>query len=138
MLLSLLELLLRGGTWVKIPENCSLDPRDFKKIFDQATDRLDVYFGVPELQAVRGNVQNPGETLDGRSPRYAVDLTERYDENTGENPQAIEVRRLRGAIFLGDEDRTGFDCVRLGQIERSAAGPKCVAAAVRDRASGLG
>jgi type VI secretion system protein ImpJ len=120
------ELLLRGGAWVKIPENCSLDPRDFKKTFDQATGPLDIYFGVPELQAVRSNVQNPGEVLDGRTPRYAIDLAERYDENTGENPQTIEVRRLRGAIFLGDEDRTGFDCVRLGRIERSAAGPKLV------------
>lgn len=120
------ELLLRDGTWVKIPENCSLDPRDFKKLFDQAAGPLDVYLGVPELQAVRSNVQNPGEQLDGRSPRYAIDLSERYDENTGENPQAIEVRRLRGAIFLGDEDRTGFECVRLGRIERSAAGPKLV------------
>ncbi|MBU0618358.1 MAG: type VI secretion system baseplate subunit TssK [Planctomycetes bacterium] len=120
------ELLLRDGSWVKIPENCSLNPRDFKKLFDQAAGPLDVYFGVPELQAVRSNVQSPGEQLDGRSPRYAIDLSERYDENTGENPQAIEVRRLRGAIFLGDEDRTGFECVRLGRIERSAAGPKLV------------
>jgi len=120
------ELLLRDGTWVKIPENCSIDPRDFKKLFDQAAGPLDIYFGVPELQAVRGNVQNPGEELEGRSPRYAIDLAERYDENTGENPQAIEVRRLRGAVFLGEEDRTGFECVRLGQIERSAAGPKLV------------
>lgn len=120
------ELLLRDATWVKIPENCSLDPRDFKKVFDQAAGPLDVYIGVPELQAVRSNVQNPGEGLDGRSPRYAIDLSERYDENTGENPQAIEVRRLRGAVFLGDEDRTGFACVRLGRIERSAAGPKLV------------
>lgn len=120
------EALLRDGTWVKIPENCSLDPRDFKKIFDQATGPLDVYFGVPELQAVRSNVQQPGEDLAGRSPRYAIDLSERYDENTGENPQTIEVRRLRGAVFLGDEDRTGYSCVRLGRIERSAAGPKLV------------
>ena len=75
------ELLLRDGSWVKIPENCSLDPRDFKKLFDQAAGPLDAYLGVPELQAVRSNVQSPGEQLDGRSPRYAIDLSERYDEN---------------------------------------------------------
>jgi len=120
------ELLLRDGTWVKIPENCGLDPRDFKKVLDKAAGPLDVYLGVPELQAVRGNVLNPGEQLDGRNPRYAIDLVERYDENTGENPQSIEVRRLRGAVFFGDEDRSGFECVRLGRIERSAAGPKLV------------
>ena len=118
------ELILRDGTLVKIPENCSLDPRDFKKAFDQASGPLDVYFGVPDLQVVRRNVQRPGETLEGQTPRYSIDVSERYDENTGENPQSVEVRRMRGAVFLGSEDRTGFSCVRLGRIERSAAGPK--------------
>ncbi len=120
------ELLLRDGTWVKIPENCSLDPRDFKKQFDQAAGPLDVYLGVPELQAVRANVRKAGEELAGRTPRFEIDLTERYDENTGENPQAIEIRRMRAAVFLGNEDRSGFSCVRLGRIERSAAGPRLV------------
>ncbi|RMF85804.1 MAG: type VI secretion system baseplate subunit TssK [Planctomycetota bacterium] len=117
------ELLLRDGTLVKIPENCTLDPRDFKAAFDQSSGPMPVYFGVPELQPVRPNVQRPGELLDGGSPRYTIDLSERYDENTGENPQTIEVRRLRGAVFFGEEDRTGYDCVRLGHIERTAAGP---------------
>lgn len=120
------EVRLRDGTHVKVPENCSLDPRDFKEVFDSASGALDVFFGVPEVQAVRPNVQVPGEELDGRNPRYTIDLSERYDENTGDNPQSIEVRRLRGAIFLGDEDRTGFECVRLGMIERTAAGPALV------------
>ena len=120
------ELRLPDGTYVKAPENCALSPRDFKKVFDAATGPLNVYFGVPEVQAVRANVQAPGMELDGRNPRYTVDLKECYDENTGENPQPIEVRRFRGAVFLGDEDRTGFECVPLGQIERSAAGPTLV------------
>ena len=120
------ELRLQDGTFVKVPENCTIDPREFKKKLDKTTGALAIYFGVPEVQTVRANVQDPGEELDGRNPRYAIDLTERYDENTGENPQSIEVRRLRGALFLGDEDRAGFECVRLGQIERSAAGPALV------------
>jgi type VI secretion system protein ImpJ len=120
------ELLLRDGTFVKIPENCSLDPRDFKAVFDQHSGAMPVYFGVPELQTVRGNVQRPGEMLEGRAPRYAIDLAERYDENTGENPQSIEVRRFRGATFFGKEDHTGYEVVRLGHIERSAAGPSLV------------
>ncbi len=117
------ELLLRDGTLVKAPENCTIDPRDFKKVFDQHSGPMPVFLGVPQLQTVRANVVNPGEELDGRSPRYSIDLAERYDENTGENPQPIEVRRMRGAIFVGAEDQTGFECVPLGRIERSAAGP---------------
>jgi type VI secretion system protein ImpJ len=123
------ELLLHDGTFVKVPENCSVDPRDFKKVFDGAGGPMPIWFGVPELQVVRSNVQNPGETVAGRAPRYSVDIAERYDENTGENPQAIEIRRLRGVFFCGSEDRSGFSCVPLGKIERSAAGPKLIGAA---------
>lgn len=124
------ELLLRDGTIVKVPENCTVDPRDFKAPFDAASGPLNVYFGVPEIQAVRANVRVPGEDPGGRSHRYAVDLTERYDENTGENPQTIEVRRFRGALFFGDEDTSGYETIRIGQIERSAAGPKLVGTAI--------
>ncbi|MBU0640942.1 MAG: type VI secretion system baseplate subunit TssK [Planctomycetes bacterium] len=120
------ELRLPDGTHVKVPENCTLDPRDFKSVFDKSPGKLAVYLGVPEIQSVRANVQAAGQVLEGRNPRYTIDLTERYDENTGDNPQSIEVRRMRGAVFLGEEDRTGFQCVRLGQIERSAAGPALI------------
>ena len=120
------ELVLRDGTFVKVPENCDVEPRDFKEAFEKSTGALNVYIGVPELQAVRANIAIPGEDLEGRTPRYSVDLSERYDENSGENPQPIEVRRFRGAIFFGEEDHTGFEVVRLGSIERSAAGPRLV------------
>ena len=99
------ELRLRDGTWVKCPENCSIDSREFKPIFDKTSGAMDVFFGVPSVQSVRRNVVAPGESVDGSSPRYGIDLTERYDENTGDNPQHIEIRRLRGAVFFGDEDR---------------------------------
>jgi type VI secretion system protein ImpJ len=120
------ELVLRDGTFVRVPENCGLDPRDFKKVLEQSPAPLDVWLGVPEVQAVRANVAASGDASDGRTPRYSVEPIERYDENTGENPQSIDVRRLRGAVFFGAEDRTGFSCVRLGRIERSAAGPTLV------------
>jgi type VI secretion system protein ImpJ len=120
------ELRLPDGTYVKVPENCALSPRDFKAVFEKSSGPLRVYFGVPEVQAVRANVQTAEMELDGRNPRYAVDVVERYDENTGENPQPIEVRRFRGAIFLGEEDRAGFQCIPLGELERSAAGPALV------------
>lgn len=33
---------------------------------------------------------------------------------------------MRGAVFFGNEDRTGFECAQVGAIERSAAGPALV------------
>lgn len=118
------DLILRDGTYVRVPENCVVNPREFKQALEKSSGPLDVYFGVPDLQVVRPNVQNVGEELEGRSPRFAVDLVERYDENVGDNPQTIEVRRMRGALFFGEEDRGGYQCVRIGKIERTASGPK--------------
>ncbi|TWT45827.1 hypothetical protein RAS1_22620 [Phycisphaerae bacterium RAS1] len=120
------EARLKSGTMVRVPENCDFTPREFKDQLAESSGAMDVYFGVPEVQTVRANVQLPGETLDGRHPRYVVDMVERYDENTGDNPQSIEVRRMKGAVFFGTEDHSGFECVRLGSIERSAAGPSLV------------
>jgi type VI secretion system protein ImpJ len=120
------ELRLSDGSHIKVPENCTIPAREFKQKLEQAAGPLDVYVGVPEVQAVRANVQAPGEDVEGRPVRYTIDLTERYDENTGENPQPVEVRRMRGAVFVGAEDRAGYTCVRLGRLERSAAGPKLV------------
>lgn len=120
------DLRLRDGSWVRCPENCSIDAREFKPILDKTSGNLDVYLGVPSVQTVRANVVNPGEMIEGATPRYSIDLSERYDENTGDNPQHIEIRRMRGALFFGEEDRAGFECVRLGQIEKAAAGPKLV------------
>ncbi len=124
------EAILPDGTLVKIPENCQLEPREFKAIFDKAAGPLPVYFGVPEAQTVRGNIHYADDPADGRVRRYGIDVIERYDENTGENPQPIEVRRLSGAVFFGAEDRAGFSCLRLGQLERTAVGPSLIKAAV--------
>lgn len=124
------EIRLRDGTWVKCPENCSISAREFKPVFDKTAGAMNVFLGVPSVQTVRRNVVNPGESVEGLVPRYNVDLTERYDENTGDNPQHIEIRRMKGVLFFGEEDRAGFECVRLAQIEKSAAGPKLVNNAV--------
>lgn len=121
------EVRLRDGTHVRFGEqesNCSFSPREFKALLDKSSGPLDVYFGVPEVQAVKANVQVLGEELEGRQPRYVIDKVARNDENTGDNPQLVEVRRYRAAVFFGEEDRTGYTCVRLGQIGRAAAGPE--------------
>ncbi len=120
------DLRLRDGSWIKCPENCAVPAREFKKQLDKSSTPLDVHLGVPVVQMVRRNVVGAGDMVDGSTARYAIDLTERYDENTGDNPQHIEIRRMRGALFFGDEDRAGFECVRLCRVEKAAAGPKVV------------
>lgn len=111
---------LPSGTWLRVPENTQVEPRDFDKILQNTSGALDVYFGVAVLQRVRPNTIGAGVKPDGRAYRYTSEHVEFYDENTGQNPQQIEVRRFSGAIFFGDEDRAGYETVRVASIERSA------------------
>ncbi|MDX2197344.1 MAG: type VI secretion system baseplate subunit TssK [Phycisphaerae bacterium] len=124
------ELRLADGALLKIPENCDLPPRDFKKELEAATTGLTVYLALPRFETVRANVLNADDDLKSRRARFRVDVVERYDENTGDNPQPISVRRQQAAFLLENEDRTGFECVRLGRIERTPAGAKLAPANV--------
>jgi type VI secretion system protein ImpJ len=114
------DLRLKDGTWVHIPENTEVEPLNFKKTLDEAEGGLDIYLGIPEMQEVRANsvsLEHP-ELPDG-TPRYAPHPTTRRDENTGANPQTLYVRRMRGRLFVGGEDRTGYETVRVARVKRT-------------------
>ena len=111
---------LRDGTWVQIPENTQVGPLNFQKTLEAQGGCVNVYFGVPEMQEVRANsvsLEHP-DGGDG-TPRYEPQAIMRRDENTGENPQKMYVRRMRGRLFAEGEDMTGYETVRVGTVRRT-------------------
>jgi type VI secretion system protein ImpJ len=111
---------MKDGTWVHIPENTEVAPLNFQKAFESAHGRLDLYLGIPQMQEVRPNtvsLEQPERTTG--TPRYVPHPLIRRDENTGENPQMVYVRRLRGRLFAAGEDMTGYSTVRLGTVRRT-------------------
>lgn len=114
------DLRLKDGTWVRVPENTQIPPLDFKKALESASRGVDIYLGIPAMQGVRANsvsLENP-ELTEG-TPRYEPMPESRRDENTGANPQTIYVRRMRGRLFVETEDMTGYEVVRLGRVTRT-------------------
>jgi len=108
------------GTWVEIPENTQVSPLSFEEQLDAAKGRLDVHLGLPQMQEVRANsvsLERP-EDVNG-TPRYEPHPVVRRDENTGENPQMVYVRRMRARLFAEGDDMTGYETVRLGTIVRT-------------------
>ena len=104
------RLRLKDGTWVCIPENTEVPALNFKDALDSAGGSVDVYLGIPQMQEVRANsvaLENPGATLG--TVRYEPCPIKRRDENTGENPQTLYVRRMRGRLFVAGEDMTGYE-----------------------------
>jgi type VI secretion system protein ImpJ len=114
---------LPGGTWLHVPRNTEVDPRPFEEALKAlpVDKALDVFLGVPALKEVRPNVSRGGTSGDGQAARYLATSTERADENTGENAQPVQIRRFRGRLFFGDEDRSGYESVRVARIGRSAS-----------------
>lgn len=111
---------MKDGTWVRIPDNAEVPPLDVKTALESSSGPLEIFLGIPQLQEVRANsvsLENPDQT--NGTPRYEPSPVVRRDENTGENPQMVYVRRLRGRLFAAGEDMTGYDTVRVGSIMRT-------------------
>ncbi|HWL93909.1 MAG TPA: type VI secretion system baseplate subunit TssK [Phycisphaerae bacterium] len=114
------HLRLKDGTWIRIPENTEVDPLNFKDSLEQGRGQLDVFLGIPAMQEVRANsvsLENP-EASNG-TPRFEPFPFTKRDENTGENPQIVYMRRIRGRLFTQFDDMTGFEIIRLGRIKRT-------------------
>jgi len=111
---------MKDGTWVHIPENTQVPPLSFEKQMEQGGGQVEILFGIPALREVRANaisLQAPSR-IDG-TPRFEPQTIMRRDENTGENPQPMYVRRMRGKLFTASEDTTDYETVRLGVIRRT-------------------
>jgi predicted component of type VI protein secretion system len=102
----------RDGSLGCFPGNAIVETREFAEHFKGP--QLDVYLGVPAVQA---GVPQIGAD-NGRHYRYTVLRDEVPDENDREARREMEFRELRGRLFFGDEDRSGFDSVPLARLAR--------------------
>ncbi len=106
------EALLRDGTWLRFPETAALPPREFAKHFTGST--LDVWIGVPAEQ--------PGVPQIGSDPqrawRFKAQTRPVDDENELDSARDLDFRELQARLFFGDEDRSGFECLRVARLVR--------------------
>ncbi len=109
---------LRDGTIVSIPEDGVLAELELKEALEQ-DQRLTVYLALPTMDLAKSNASVAGGEA-AQSQRYLVDSQELEDENSGVNPQPIQVRRLNLKLLLSTQDHTGFDVLPIARIERSA------------------
>jgi type VI secretion system protein ImpJ len=116
------DAVLKDGTRVELTANLRLDPRDFSRQLDASDGRLPVWLGVPRLQEGEPNTVSPFGEGSGGDLRYRVEAVEVWDENEGGAPQEVQVRKLNGRLFFGDEDREGYECLPVAVLERSSQG----------------
>ncbi len=94
-----LRVIMPSGLYLDIDVNAELPPLDVTKPFKARSGPLAVYLGVPLWYPTRANAVDVGPDADWRVKRlYRVAEIERPDENTGENPQPVRVRRVNARL----------------------------------------
>lgn len=119
-----LQARLRDGTLINVPEDGTLSEVDLKPALATA-DTLTIAIGVPVPKVGQANVSPRTRPTD---THFLEDTDTVEDENTGSNPQSVQVRLLNLKLLLSPVDRDGFDTqdhqgyetLRIGRIKKSA------------------
>ena len=107
---------LRDGTLVSVPEDGVLPALDLRPALEHAP-AVTALLAVPVLNLGRANVAADHGAEGGR---YLLETQNLEDENTGLNPQPVEVRRLNVRLLLDTQDHAGYEVLRLARVEKSA------------------
>jgi type VI secretion system protein ImpJ len=116
------EVVFKDTARGRAPASLEIEPREFKNQLDSGDGRLPVYLGIARLREGERNTVSQEDGEGSSDIRYAVRTVDVFDENLGGEPRALEVRKLRGRFFLGDENREGYECLPVSIIHRAGAG----------------
>jgi len=112
-----LRVVMPSGLVVNVPENADLPALPIQEVFESTSTSFGVHLGIPLWHASRANAIERGGGDDARVKRlYKVTDIEWFDENTGENPQPILLRRINGRLLLDDDDQTDLEVLPLLRI----------------------
>ncbi|MFT4543032.1 MAG: type VI secretion system protein ImpJ [Planctomycetota bacterium] len=111
------EAVFRDGSHVLIPENGQVESREFGEQFVDA--ELPVWLGVPSARSRVPQIEGAANgNSSSAATRFVVSTTTIFDENMGDSGREVEFRRFRARLFFGDEDRSGFECLRIANLVR--------------------
>jgi type VI secretion system protein ImpJ len=107
---------LHDGTLVSVPEEGTLPAVDLRPALE-GTSSVTVLLAVPALNLRQANVATDHGTDGGR---FVLDVQDLEDENTGLNPQPVQIRRLNLRLLLDGRNTAGYDVLPIARIEKSA------------------
>ncbi len=114
-----LRLIMPSGLELNYPENTELPSLDIKQAFARGAGTFGIFIGVPLWQNARANTLN-GSGGDSRVKLiYRVAEMECADENTGENPKPIQVRKINARLMFDNEDASDMELLPLLRIARA-------------------
>jgi type VI secretion system protein ImpJ len=116
-----LLVVLPSGLVVDFPENADLPSVDLKPLFATGGMTFDLHLGVPLWQPKRANAFEIGAPADSRSKLlYKPVEGSVMDENTGDNPKPLLLRRINARILTPGDDRDDLESIPLLRLARAA------------------
>lgn len=116
-----LRAVMPSGLVINFPDNAELPSLDIKQALSKSVAGFKVFLGVPLWQNVRANTVGTGAEADTRAKLiYRVGEIESMDENTGENPKPIQIRKFNSRLMFEHEDPTDLELLPLLRVMRGA------------------
>ena len=110
-----LRAVFRDGTPVHAPDDAPLPALDLKPLF-RPGQPLNVWLALPALNLGQSNAGDEP----GPAARYRLATHDLEDENTGVNPQPVQVRVPNVRLLVDGDDPTGYDTLPLVRLRKSA------------------
>jgi type VI secretion system protein ImpJ len=113
-----LRAIMPSGIEVNYPDAAELPSLDIAQIFSRGSGSFAVNLGVPLWQNSRANtVRDQGDVR--AKLLYRIGVAECLDENTGENPKDIQVRKVNARLMLPQDDPTDMEVLPLLRVVRA-------------------
>ncbi len=114
-----LHAIMPSGLEVRFPESADIPSLSIKQAFEARTGSMTIFLAVPLWSAERANVV----TGDGKDQWmvksiYRVSEIEQSDENTGQNPRPIAVRRINARFLVEGDDTTDMEVLPVLRVVR--------------------
>jgi type VI secretion system ImpJ/VasE family protein len=115
-----LRAIMPSGLEVNYPAAAELPSLDIAQAFSKGAGSFTVSLGVPLWQESRANTVPVTHDADTRVKLlYRIGEIECHDENTGENPKPLQVRKINSRLMLEHEDPSDMEVLPLLRIVRA-------------------
>jgi type VI secretion system protein ImpJ len=115
-----LRAIMPSGLEVNYPLSAELPSLDIAQAFSKGAGSFTISLGVPLWQNSRANTVPITQDSDTRVKLlYRVSEVECHDENTGENPKPVQVRKINSRLIFEQDDVSDMEVLPLLRIVRA-------------------
>jgi type VI secretion system protein ImpJ len=115
-----LRAIMPSGLEVNYPVSAELPSLDIAQAFSKGAGSFTIALGVPLWQNSRANTVPITQDADTRVKLlYRVGEIECHDENTGENPKPVQVRKINSRLIFEHDDVSDIEVLPLLRIVRA-------------------